>query len=70
MAQSAGVLDVHARYGEAQRLAEYDLLRRVTHWPDRAVAKERVLMSSDEIQPTVTLTARFDEILPLFEGTT
>jgi FMN phosphatase YigB (HAD superfamily) len=68
MAQSAGVLDVHAKYGEPQALSEYDLLRSVSHWPEAAVARERELMASVEILPTVTLSSNFAEILPLFEA--
>src|SRR5208282_1580837 len=32
MAQQAGVLDVLASYGAAQHRAQYELLRKVTHW--------------------------------------
>jgi phosphoglycolate phosphatase len=69
MAQAAGVLDVHARYGEVQSQPEYDLLRRVSHWPAAAVAREKSLQASSEIRPTVTLRSEFAEILPLFEAT-
>ena len=68
MAQSAGVLDVHAKYGEVQERPEYGLLRRVSHWPDVAVEREESLITSDEVQPTLTLNAQFAEILPLFDG--
>lgn len=68
MAQSAGVLDVHAKYGEAQHLEEYNLLQRVSHWPDRAVSREQELRHSSEVVPTVTAPYRFAEILPVFDS--
>lgn len=67
MAQGAGVLDAHAKYGEPQSRAEYSLLQRVTHWPDQHVNREQHLTTSTEITPTVVLN-RFDEVLPLFSG--
>jgi FMN phosphatase YigB (HAD superfamily) len=66
MAQTAGVLDAHAKYGEVQGKAEYDLLRKVSHWPDEVVSKERELMDSRDIEPTIVLERGFDEILPTF----
>lgn len=65
MAQQAGVLDVHALYGEAQHKPEYELLRRVSHWPDDVVSREKELISNAVIQPTITLGKGFHEILPL-----
>ncbi|RWY66198.1 HAD family hydrolase [Rhizobium sp. WSM1325] len=41
MAQEVGVLDVLARYGQAQHRPEYEILRMVSHWPDVDVEKER-----------------------------
>jgi phosphoglycolate phosphatase len=67
MAQAAGVLDAHAKYGEAQHVAEYDLLRRVSHWPDAVVEKEKELMTQPDIVPTITLQRGFGEILQYFD---
>lgn len=67
MAQSVGVWDVHAAYGQPQSRPEYDLLRRVSHWPDVDVARERDLMKTDEIKPTVTLKTGFPELLTNFD---
>lgn len=64
MAQQAGVLDAHALYGEAQRKPEYELLRRVSHWPDDVVSQEKQLLREPAIKPTITLTNGFYEILP------
>ena len=67
MAQAAGVLDVHARYGEVQHTADYDLLRRVSHWPDVAVSRERDLMTQPTIFPTAVLEHGFYELLEIFD---
>ncbi|MFI6077705.1 HAD family hydrolase [Actinoplanes sp. NPDC051343] len=70
MAQQAGVMDVYAKYGESQSRAGYDLLRRVSHWSDADVAREReIAQSIDIVVPTVTCQRLFGEVLPLFERT-
>lgn len=67
MAQAANVLDAHAAYGLVQHRPEYDLLRRVTHWTDADVARERTLARQDgNIEPSVICRTSFAEILPLF----
>lgn len=66
MAQEAKVSDVHARYGEAQHRPEYALLRRVTHWTDEDVERERAISSSlGDITATHTCEAGFRELLPV-----
>ncbi|MFZ1411096.1 MAG: HAD family hydrolase [Micropruina sp.] len=66
MAQVAQVTDVHARYGEAQQHAGYDLLRRVTHWTDEDVERERAHVGSiGLIRPTHTCEHEFAEVLPV-----
>lgn len=68
MAQRAGILDVYAKYGESQNRAGYDLLRRVSHWSDEDVAREReIAQSSGIVVPTLTCHHAFDEVLPLFD---
>lgn len=67
MAQQADVLDVHAKYGEPQKRPEYDLLRRVSHWPDTAVKRERNLMTSDEVVPTHVLDRGFSQLLEVVD---
>ena len=47
MAQSAGVDDVLAKYGESHTRSEYDLLRAVTHWTSEQVQTVKVAVSSD-----------------------
>jgi phosphoglycolate phosphatase len=67
MAQQAGVVDIHAAYGEAQSKPEYELLRRVSHWPDEVVSQEKQLLRDPVIKPTVTLGQGFYEILQHLE---
>ena len=70
MAQAAGVLDIHAAYGQVQHRAEYDQLRRVTHWTDAAVTRERLLTQPQaDIIPTVTCRESIGEILPILGST-
>ncbi|WP_050668301.1 HAD hydrolase-like protein [Luteipulveratus halotolerans] len=67
MAQDAGVLDAHAQYGLAQHRAEYDLLRRVTHWSDKDVARERELAKPrGAVTPSIVCHDGFADILPTF----
>ena len=62
MAQSAGVVDVYASYGTSHRGEEkYDLLKKVTHWPEEHVKAER-----EHVFPTLTLKHSFSEVLDWF----
>jgi phosphoglycolate phosphatase len=63
MAQDAGVMDVHAAYGEMQHRTAYDLLRSVTHWPDADVEQEALLLARDGIKPRCVLRESFSELL-------
>jgi phosphoglycolate phosphatase len=63
MAQAAGVLDAFAAYGAAQHTDAYQLLRRVTHWPDETVTSEKDMLEEPTITPTLTLTAGFADLL-------
>jgi phosphoglycolate phosphatase-like HAD superfamily hydrolase len=68
MAQAVGgVLDVHAKYGEAFRRPEYKLLQELSHWPDTAVKKEVLTAKSAHPSPTYVLKAGFGELLELFD---
>jgi phosphoglycolate phosphatase-like HAD superfamily hydrolase len=66
MAQSAGITDVWAKYGEPQPLPEYELLTRVTYWTDEAVEVERST-TEQHVIPTYIVRSRFEELLELFE---
>jgi phosphoglycolate phosphatase len=70
LAQEAGILDVHARYGAAQHREEYELLRKVTHWTPEMVERERHALKPGNVTPTHVLENEFAEILPLFEADT
>lgn len=65
MAQQAGVIDVHARYGTAHEKEEYELLRQVTHWPSEHVENEKRL-DERTIHPSHVLEAGFSELLAIF----
>jgi phosphoglycolate phosphatase len=66
MAQDAGVRDVLAAYGKAQDRQAYELLRRVTHWTDADVTRERQILERAEVKPTYVLERSFTELLDLF----
>ncbi len=66
MAQSVGALDVWAKYGEVQHLPEYDLLRRVSHWTDEDVRRERSIAKTKDVLASRVLETRFDELLGMF----
>jgi phosphoglycolate phosphatase len=66
MAQDAGVTDVLALYGKAQDREAYELLRRVTHWTDAAVAREKEILARAEVTPSHVLQRTFSELLRLF----
>jgi FMN phosphatase YigB (HAD superfamily) len=67
MAQQAGVTDVFARYGLARQRQEYDLLRRVSHWTDEEIERERRRAALRDVHPSYTLHEAFSELLVLFE---
>ena len=66
MAKNAHVTDVWAKYGLSQARAEYELLRKVTHWTLADVEREKRL-KVEEVKPAYTLESDFGEILELFE---
>ncbi len=67
MAQEAGVADVFARYGVMQHREEYESLRRVSHWTDADIERERKLRALQDVRPAYTLNERFEELLDLFD---
>lgn len=68
MAQEVGVIDVYAQYGLAQHSEEYQLLRKVTHWSNQDVERERELLSRPLVTPSYTLQ-QFGELLEMFSFT-
>ncbi len=67
MAQEAGVTDVFARYGVMQRREEYELLRRVSHWTDADIERERRMRALQNVHASYTVTEAFAGLLDLFE---
>ncbi len=65
MAQDAGVLDIHAAYGVAHERSEYELLRRVTHWTDAEVEREKSIHRN--VIATFSLSTSFGEVGRFFE---
>lgn len=66
MAQAAGVHDVHAAYGVSDQRQGYDLLRRVSHWPDAVIERERDAAAGQIPIEATSTVHRFDQLLELF----
>ena len=64
MAQAAGILDVHARYGEQHTKEEYKLLQAVSHWTKEMIARESNTRP-EHIRPTYVIDS-FSELRSLF----
>lgn len=63
MARDAKIFDIHAKYGESQRLPEYDILRNVSHWTQDDVERERsIVQHGTSFRPTAVLNENFAEI--------
>jgi len=67
MAQDAGVNDAYAEYGASQHRPGYDLLRRVSHWTDEDVEREKSV-TNRTVKPTAKIEV-FSELLNKFEFT-
>ena len=66
MAQDAGVVDVYAEYGHNRDGEAYEMLRRVTHWTDADVERERRIHARGEVTPTYVLSESLRELFDLF----
>lgn len=66
MGQAVGVIDVHAKYGETHGKDEYEQLRRVSHWTQQDVERERLTKPHWTPIASHTLTKGFYEILEKF----
>lgn len=66
MGQAVGVMDAHAVYGVAHEKPAYDQLRRVSHWTQEDVERERLSAPETTPAPTYVMTKGFDEILQQF----
>ena len=67
MAQQAKIIDVYARYGFSQDRDGYELLRRVSHWSETDVKREKKICKEGDVRPSYTLFREFSEILDLFD---
>ncbi|WP_159930990.1 MULTISPECIES: HAD family hydrolase [Nocardia] len=67
MAQRTGAHDVHAQYGVVQNRAEYELLRRVSHWTDEDIQREKAISTGRDLQANYTLAKTFSELLLHFD---
>ena len=70
MAQAVGVHDVFASYGQVHDRPGYDLLRRVSHWTEEDVEREREILARPRVTPSVVLRSSFAEILDHFQFVT
>ncbi|MEW1578917.1 HAD family hydrolase [Streptomyces microflavus] len=67
MAQELGVYDVYAQYGASQDREGYDLLRRVSHWTQQDIERERELSAQPTITPSYVLSEGFSQLLSMFD---
>lgn len=63
MANDVGILSVHAKYGESHLSQEYELLKKVTHWTENDVLREKKI-TSEHVNADIVLKA---SILELFD---
>jgi len=66
MANDVGIASVLAEYGQSDKQDGYDLLKRVTHWTEEQVQKEKNL-TRDEVIPDFIIKNKFSDLLELFE---
>lgn len=66
MGQAVGVLDVHASYGVAIDRPAYDQLRRVSHWTQADVDREKLAAPETTPVPSYVMTNGLDEIIEHF----
>lgn len=66
MGQAVGVMDAHALYGVASERPAYEQLRRVSHWTQEDVERERLAAPDVTPQPTYVIAKGLDEILEHF----
>ncbi|WP_162911390.1 HAD family hydrolase [Shinella zoogloeoides] len=65
MAQDAGVHDVYAEYGAVQMHLDYELLRKVSHWSDADIEREK-RVTERTVTPSYSIEV-FSEILQKFD---
>ncbi|WP_405954855.1 HAD family hydrolase [Streptomyces phaeochromogenes] len=67
MAQELGVHDAYAKYGVSHDREGYDLLRRVSHWTQEDIQREKALAARPSITPSHVLSEGFSQLLTMFD---
>jgi phosphoglycolate phosphatase len=67
MAQDASIIDVYAKYGLAQDSDAYELLRKVTHWTEEDVEREKKILKNRTVKPIYMLEESFGQVFDYFE---
>jgi phosphoglycolate phosphatase len=67
MAQELGMHDVYAQYGVSHDREGYDLLRRVSHWTQEDIQREKELASRPSVTPSNVLSEGFSQLLTMFD---
>jgi len=67
MAQTVGVADVLAQYGEVRDREKYEVLQRVSHWTTNDVEREEEIRSRPHVTPTFVLQRSFADLLDVFD---
>src|ERR1700761_1590127 len=66
MAQTCGVEDIWAEYGQGHKRPEYKLLQDVTHWTAEEVKREQEIRARVDVHQTHTLSKSFSELMGVF----
>lgn len=66
MGQAVGVIDAHAEYGTVLMKPAYEQLRRVSHWTDEMIERERLARPETTPEPSYTMRKGFHELLENF----
>jgi phosphoglycolate phosphatase len=67
MAQVVGVIDAHAKYGESHEKPAYEQLRRVSHWTEADIEREKLSLPKVTPTPSYSLAKGFHELLEIFD---
>ncbi|MCP1415496.1 HAD family hydrolase [Paenarthrobacter sp. A20] len=67
MAQEVGVIDVHAQYGVSHEKPAYEQLRRVSHWTQADIEREKLSLPAVTPIPSFSLSEGFNELLEIFD---
>lgn len=67
MAQEVGVIDAHAKYGVSHEKPAYEQLRRVSHWTEADIEREKLSLPKVTPVPSYSLAKGFHELLEIFD---